>query len=82
MRDKSGGSVRLLVVSARHTGLHPCYFALNIWGTGRNHEQEDRIIQSKTSKSENRARLYLAYKDHKKEPEKTRPIGFIHPERP
>ena len=47
----------------------------NMWGTGRDHEQEDRVIQSKTSKGENRAKLYLAYKDHKKEKLKTRPIG-------
>ena len=47
----------------------------SMWRTGRYHEQEDRIVQSKTSKSENRAKLYLAYKDHKKEAFKTRPIG-------
>ena len=33
------------------------------------------FLHSKVSKSENRAKLYLAYKDHKKEKEKTRPIG-------
>ena len=47
----------------------------SMWGTGRYHQQEDRVIQSKTSKGENRAKLYLAYKDHKKESFKTRPIG-------
>ena len=47
----------------------------NMWGTGRHHGQEDRIINSKTSKSENRAKLYLTHKDHKKDPGKTRPIG-------
>ena len=47
----------------------------SIWGTGQNHQQEERIVQSKTSKGENRAKLYLAYKDHKKEQLKTRPIG-------
>ena len=47
----------------------------SMWGTGRNHDQEDRVISSKTSKSENRAKLYLTYKDHKKIPGKTRPIG-------
>ena len=48
---------------------------VNIWKMGENHEHTDRIITSKTSRSENTAKLYLAYKDHKKEPEKTRPIG-------
>ena len=47
----------------------------SIWRTGTNHEHQDRVVQSKTSKSENRAKLYLAYKDHKKERHKTRPIG-------
>ena len=47
----------------------------SMWRTGRNHDQEDRIVASKTSKSENRAKLYLSYKDHKKEEFKTRPIG-------
>ena len=47
----------------------------SIWGTGANHGQEDRIISSKVTKSENTAKLYLAHKDHKKEENKTRPIG-------
>ena len=46
-----------------------------IFGTGRDHGQEDRVISSKISKSENRAKLYLTHKDHKKENNKTRPIG-------
>ena len=33
------------------------------------------MLHSKTSRSENRANLYLTHKDHKKEKEKTRPIG-------
>ena len=36
---------------------------------------EDRIRQSKISHSENRAELYLSYKDHKKVAGKTRPIA-------
>ena len=47
----------------------------SIWGTGRHHGQEDRVQSSKISRSENRAKLYLTHKDHKKEKEKTRPIG-------
>ena len=47
----------------------------SIWRTGANHQQEDRILSSKTSKSGNTAKLYLAHKDHKTEPFKTRPIG-------
>ena len=47
----------------------------SIWGTGANHGQEDRVINSKISKSENTAKLYLAHKDHKAEKNKTRPIG-------
>ena len=48
---------------------------VSMWKMGENHEHTDRITTSKTSQSENTAKLYLAYKDHKKEPEKTRPIG-------
>ena len=47
----------------------------SIWSTGKDHEHQDRVLHSKTSRSENRANLYLTYKDHKKEKEKTRPIG-------
>ena len=36
------------------------------WETGKHHKHEDR---------ENRAKLYLSCKDHKKDPFKTRPIG-------
>ena len=46
-----------------------------IWSTGKTHNQEDRIITSKSSKSENTAKLYLTFKDHKVGAEKTRPIG-------
>ena len=34
---------------------------------GENHEHEDRIKKSRTSKSNNVANLYFLYKDHKKE---------------
>ena len=33
---------------------------ISIWKTGANHGQEDRILASKTNKSENTAKLYLA----------------------
>ena len=46
-----------------------------MWGTGRAHDQEDRVRQSKVTNSENRADLYLSYKDHKKVAGKTRPIA-------
>ena len=46
-----------------------------IWNTGESHDHTDRIVSSKQSKSENTAKLYLVHKDHKKEQEKTRPIG-------
>ena len=46
-----------------------------MWNTGENHQHEDRVRQSKVCNSENRAELYLSYKDHKKEPGKTRPIA-------
>ena len=48
---------------------------IKMWRTGQDHNHEDRIRQSKVSKSENRADLYLSYKDHKKVPGKTRPIA-------
>ena len=47
----------------------------SMWATGKDHDHQDRILQSKTSRFENRANLYLSHKDHKKEKEKTRPIG-------
>ena len=47
----------------------------NIWSTGAFNDHEDRVISSKINNSENRAKLYLSYKDHKKEKYKTRPIG-------
>ena len=47
----------------------------SIWRTGRDHEHQDRVLQSKLSRSENRANLYLTHKDHKREAAKTRPIG-------
>ena len=46
-----------------------------MWRTGKDHGHEDRIRQSKITNSENRAELYLSYKDHKKVPGKTRPIA-------
>ena len=46
-----------------------------MWAAGRDHDHGERILQSKQSKSENRANLYLSHKDHKKEEGKTRPIG-------
>ena len=48
---------------------------VKMWKTGQDHDHEDRIRQSKVSRSENRADLYLSYKDHKKVPGKTRPIA-------
>ena len=42
----------------------------SMWRTGMDHQQEDRILHSKVSKSENKAKLYFAYKDHKKEKRK------------
>ena len=42
---------------------------VGIWKMGEDHEQQDRIMSSKNSKSENTAKLYLAHKDHKKERE-------------
>ena len=48
---------------------------IKMWRTGAEHNHEDRIRQSKTTNSENRAELYLSYKDHKKIAGKTRPIA-------
>ena len=46
-----------------------------MWRTGEHHGHEDRIRQSKVTNSENKAELYLTYKDHKSVPGKTRPIA-------
>ena len=46
-----------------------------MWRTGEDHGHEDRVRQSKITNSENRADLYLSYKDHKSVPGKTRPIA-------
>ena len=48
---------------------------IKMWRTGGDHDHGDRIRQSKTANSENRAYLYLSYKDHKKVEGKTRPIA-------
>ena len=48
---------------------------IKMWRTGGDHDHGDRIRQSKTTNSENRADLYLSYKDHKKVEGKTRPIA-------
>ena len=46
-----------------------------MWKTGEDHGHMGRVRASKVSRSENRAELYLSYKNHKKEPGKTRPIA-------
>ena len=43
-------------------------------GTGENHGHKDRVIDSKVTRSKNRSTMYVVYKDHKKEPGKSRPI--------
>ena len=58
-------------VRTRRWGEQKC----SIWNTGKDHEHQDRVLHSKTSRSENKANLYLTHKDHKKEKAKTRPIG-------
>ena len=47
---------------------------VKMWGTGADNGHQDRVIDSKTTKSNNLASMYIAYKDHKKEKRKTRPI--------
>ena len=42
--------------------------------TGESHGHKDRVIDSKVSRSKNLSTMYLAVKDHKKEPGKSRPI--------
>ena len=46
----------------------------NIWQSGQDHKHFERIVSSKTTRSENVADLYLMYKDHKKG-HKTRPTA-------
>ena len=45
-----------------------------MWATGEAHKHQGRVMSSKTSSSENRADLYLSFKDHKKV-QKARPIA-------
>ena len=52
-----------------------CSSGYIVSGSGSNHGQADRVINSKVTRSENTAKLYLAHKDHKLEENKTRPIG-------
>ena len=40
-----------------------------MYDTGGNHGQLNRVIDSKVGKSKNIPTMYVAYKDHKKEPE-------------
>ena len=50
---------------------------VQIWGSGIDHNHQQRIINSKVTHSENVADLYLMYKDHKKG-DKTRPTATGH----
>jgi hypothetical protein len=45
-----------------------------IWSSGENLGHMPRIIASKVTISENKADMYPLYKDHKKEPGKSRPV--------
>ena len=45
-----------------------------IWNTGEDHNHQDRIIKSKSTKSRNQANLKLLFKDHK-QGNKTRPVA-------
>ena len=49
------------------------FFWAKMWGSGDDHNQRDRIIDSKVVSSEQLADLYLMYKDHK-EKQATRPV--------
>ena len=52
-----------------------CTAWAKIWGTGEDNGHLERVIDSKRTTSENLANLWLAYKDHKKEKGKSRPIA-------
>ena len=43
-------------------------------GTGDNNGHKNRVIDSKVTRSKNISTMYIVYKDHKKEPGKSRPI--------
>ena len=45
-----------------------------MWGTGKAHQQEDRVMNSRVSTSESTSDLLVAFKDNKKD-EKGRPIA-------
>jgi hypothetical protein len=45
-----------------------------MWRSGENYGHQPRIMESKTTRSNNTADMHLLYKDHKKEPRKTRPM--------
>ena len=51
----------------KHLNGHGMAWA-KMWGTGRAHNQEDRIMTCKVSTSENTSDLYMVFKDHKKIP--------------
>ena len=57
----------------RHLNGHGMAWS-KIWGTGKAHNHEDRVMSSRNSCSENTSDLLVAFKDHKKE-EKGRPIA-------
>ena len=46
-----------------------------IWDTGGGHGQQGRVIDAKVTHSENVSTIYVAYKDHKKEPGNTRGLS-------
>ena len=51
-----------------------CVAWAKMWGSGETWGHKGRIIDSKVTKSNNTADMYLLYKDHKKEKGKTRPV--------
>ena len=47
---------------------------VKMYNTGESHGHKDRVMDSKVSRSRNLSTMYLAVKDHKKEPGLSRPI--------
>ena len=72
-KDRKIDRKELIEIERRLNGQ--CTYWAKMWNSGDNHGHKSRIISSKTTTSENTSDLTLLHKDHKKEPDKTRPVA-------
>ena len=70
--DKEIPREQIIEIEKTLNGHAICW--VKIFNTGQDHGHIERVMSSKTTRSENKAYMYVLYKDHKKESMKTRPV--------